>query len=128
MSQISFPIVGGFHRPPALVLMNALAIGTPLFLIAEPDNPYDPNAIAVWLLSANIPTTSHATLEEKLPVFGFDLTGILNEEQWQLGYIPKVQTAELRAAYSLPLDAKLDVTYSVTAKGQHMIRFDAAQS
>ena len=47
MPMNTFPIVGAYYHPPAKALIDALAVDTPLLLIAEPDNAYDPNAIAV---------------------------------------------------------------------------------
>ena len=47
--QVSVPIVGMAFRPPALSVINQLAVGTELTLQRQFDNPYDENAIKVLL-------------------------------------------------------------------------------
>lgn len=48
-----FPIVGMQFRPvegiPAPTIMTLLPPGTPLYLVRQPDNEYDYNAIQVWI-------------------------------------------------------------------------------
>jgi hypothetical protein len=45
-------VAGAVHRPEALA-SEAAAPGTPLTLRPEPDNPHDPNAVAVLLASGD---------------------------------------------------------------------------
>jgi hypothetical protein len=97
MPHSILPIVGGYYRPPAALVLASLPIGAPLFLCAEPDNAVDPNAVAVWILSETIPASAHANLEARLPDFGFTLDSFLAVEQWHLGYIPKDFAARLKA-------------------------------
>ena len=47
-----FPIVGMSHRFPAQAVMNYLPADTPLYLVREPGNQYDVNAIQVWVKNA----------------------------------------------------------------------------
>lgn len=123
MSTNTLPIVGAFYRPPAKLLLDCLSIGTPLFLLAEPDNQYDPNAVAVYLESHNIPVESHAKLEEELPPFGQSLDSVLGQDQWHLGYIPKEFAAQLRASETVVPNTPVDVTFSVSANGAPRVRF-----
>ena len=121
MTTNTLPIVGAFFRPPAKALIEVLAIGTPLFLIAEPDNPYDSNAIAVFLESANIPISAHPILEETLPPFGFSIEQILSQDAWHLGYVPKEMAAKITAQGILGSDP-YPVTFSTSANGGPRVR------
>jgi hypothetical protein len=123
MSPRTFPIVGAFYRPPAQALLAVLPIGTPLTLIAEPDNPYDPNAIAVWLKSKDIPISAHSSLENTLPPFGFDLDQICAQENWHVGYIPKEMAAALRANGIVEPENEVEVSFAVAANGSPRVAF-----
>ena len=121
--RTTFPIVGMYHRPPALALINVIAIGTPLLLIAEPENAYDPNAIAVWLHSRDIPEAAYGRLRDLLPDYGKTLDDILNEADWQLGYIARDFAAQLRASGAVPTDEPVIVTFAVNAQGAPRAKF-----
>ena len=123
MAYATLPIVGAFYRPPAAKLIESLPIGTPLFLMAEPDNQYDANAVAVYLESHNIPEASHSLLEESLPPFGFDLDTVLGQEQWHLGYVPKEFAALLRGRNIIVPNTPMDVTFAVAPDGKPRVRF-----
>jgi hypothetical protein len=123
MPQTLFPIVGSFFRPPAKALISVLPMDTPLILLAEPDNPYDPNAVAVWLNMSTIPEELDPQLEEALAPFGFDLTHIRGEENLHLGYIPKEKAKELRQAEVIPNEGQVSVTFALSASGSPMVRF-----
>jgi hypothetical protein len=125
MAYSTMPIVGAFYRPPAAKLIEALPIGTPLFLLAEPDNQHDPNAIAVWLESHNIPESSHGQLDEVLPNFGSSLEIILAQDQWHLGYIPKELAKLLRQQDIVGDNTPVDVTFAVAPDGKPRVRFTA---
>lgn len=126
MGTNTFPIVGCFYHPPAKALVEAIAVGTPLQLIAEPDNPADVNAVAVWLHSADIPTSAYDRLEETLPPFGYSLKQVLNEEDWHLGYIPRETAAQLRGYGVVGTDEPVEVTFSTSASGAPRVRFAEA--
>jgi hypothetical protein len=123
MPYTTMPIVGAFFRPPAKTLLDALAVGTPLTLKAEPTNNFDPNAIAVWLRSADIPEASHDFLEANLPASGHSIEDIMAQEYWHLGYIPKEMAAELKAHYVVLDGQDLPVTFAVNPKGAARIKF-----
>ena len=124
MSYARLPIVGMFYRPPAKVLVNVIAVGTPLTLLAEPDNPADPNAIAVYVKSSEIPETAHDALAEQLPEYGFSLDDILNQDEWHLGYIPANFAAQLKAAQIVVDDTPVEVKFCTNPKGDPRVEFD----
>lgn len=123
MPYQTMPIVGAYFRPPAQALINVLAVGTPLILAAEPTNDYDPNAVAVWLDSAHISENAHPNLEEILPSLGFSLDGILSEQYWHLGYVPKGLAAQLRSAEIVTETSAPSVTFSLSPTGKPQITF-----
>lgn len=47
MPELSAPLVGMRFRPPALTILQGLGMDQKLILRREPENQYDPNAIAV---------------------------------------------------------------------------------
>jgi hypothetical protein len=123
MPYNTLPIVGMHFRPPAKVLVNALSIGVPLFLLAEPSNAFDEHAIQVFLESKNIPEAAHGFLDEGLPQFGFDLDTVLGQEQWHLGYIPKEFAKLLKESGTVVNDKPMDVTFATNAQGAPRVRF-----
>jgi hypothetical protein len=85
----SFLIVGAFFRPPAKAILASLAGQTPLWLVPEPDNNYDPHAVKVTVRTEDVGDSSIAALGEALPNFGHDLDSFFAEPEWHLGYIPR---------------------------------------
>lgn len=87
-------ISGQFHRPPARQVLAVLASGTPLELVPEPDNPYDPQAIKVMCDLAGgaldgvlaDPSTT-AGFEQELLNCGMTLEMLVSAGPVQLGYI-----------------------------------------
>ena len=119
----TLPIVGAFYRPPAQILLNSLAVDTPLFLCAEPDNPADPNAVAVWIVSSDIPASAHFKLEVELPNCGLTLDQVLETEQWHLGYVPAIIAKELRRQEVIKENEVLPVTFCLDDKSKPRVRF-----
>jgi hypothetical protein len=128
MSYERLPIVGMFFGPqrgsPSQALVNVLAVGTPLSLMAEPDNPADPNAVAVYVKSQDIPEAAYASLEESLPAFGFDVAAILAQEQWHLGYIAKNFALQLRMNDIVVEGEPYAVAFGTNPKGEPRAMFD----
>ncbi len=92
-----FKIVGSRFRPPAPTILACLNHHQLLELRLEPDNPYDPNAVAVWItdFASDYPEEA-MELEFELGEDGKecpDLTAPI-----RLGYIPREQAAELAPA------------------------------
>jgi len=123
MSYETLPIVGAYYRKPAPTLLDCLAVNTPLSLLAEPTNEYDPNAIAVFLASADIPEEALGVLEERLAADGYNIEQILGQTFWHLGYVPKEIAAQMKAAGVVNDEETLAVTFAVDAKGKPRVRF-----
>jgi hypothetical protein len=116
------PIVGAHFRPPAKAILQTLDGGAPLILRREPENPYDPNAIAVWVTSHTLSTFADLdALASNLPFFGHELEQVLNQEEWHLGYIPAKEAIHLA-----PLFPEEDVEgkLAFTATGAPAIAFE----
>lgn len=118
----TYPIVGMFYRPPAQAIISVLPIGLPLTLIAEPDNPADTNAVAVWVNSSDIPEKAHERLSQELTVFGYSLEQVLAQESWQLGYVPKEMARQLREADTVPVDEPIEGSFSLSSRGAPRVR------
>jgi hypothetical protein len=48
---VKFPVVGMQHRFPSAMVLSLIPPGTEFFLVREPENPHDTNAIQVWVES-----------------------------------------------------------------------------
>lgn len=100
-------LVGMQFHPPALAVLSALPAGCPLEVRPEPQNEYDPNALAVWLEIKNIPATAHETLSERLPGYGVTLEEFLQREEIQIGYIAKGEAAGIAGRLKGPSSGHL---------------------
>lgn len=121
--RTTFPIVGMKFRPPAQALINSFAIGVPLTVIAEPENPYDPNAIAIWFYTKDLPEASKEALTETLPNSGWTIERVLDQEVFHLGFIPKEMAADLKASGAVRDNEPQAGTFLVSAQGQARVRF-----
>lgn len=128
MPYSTLPIVGSHFGPqrgsPSKALIAALAVGTPLHLMAEPENPVDINAVAVYVNSTDIPTEAYPMLEEELPNYGFALETIMEGDEWHLGYIPKDFARQLRETETVNVATPYDVTFGLAANGAARVRFE----
>jgi hypothetical protein len=120
----TYPIVGAFYRPPAKAIMDVLPIGTKLTLLAEPDNNFDPNAIAVWLSSEDIPKVCYDRLEETLPDHGVTLESLLMTPDWHLGYIPRDLAATLKANGTVTDNSPVTGSFSLSPNGSPRVRLN----
>lgn len=82
------PIVGTRHHPTAVALMAILPHGAAVCLIPEPENRYDPNAIAIRLPRETLKRVSAQAVQQALAPHGYSTQAILDREWWHLGYIP----------------------------------------
>lgn len=89
MPQMTFPIVGAHFRPPAKGILAALAASTPLILIPEPGNPYDPNAIQVIVDLQQNDDQDWDLIERECSAFGFTIDQLRSQGRWHLGYVPR---------------------------------------
>ena len=87
-------------RPPARAILNALPAGHPLWLKPEPENPYDPNAVAVWFDAETIRHSPEiqTELETTLPPMGGDLESLFEQRYWHVGYMAKEHAAQHQKA------------------------------
>jgi hypothetical protein len=107
-----YPIVGAHFHRPAKAILAVLPIGTLLDVIPEPDNEYDPNAIAIWVKSDQIPREAAGELDNLSKGYGFNAEEILQPgDMWMLGYIPREIAAKLQ-----PFEMKTG-KFSVGANG-----------
>lgn len=120
MAKYLFNIVGAFYRPPAKAILEALPAGAPLILRAEPDNPFDSNAVQVLSRSASWGESAREKLKEALPLFGHDLDETLSQPEWHLGYIPKGDAAALHGMVQCDVTGEL----RFSAAGQPQVGTD----
>jgi hypothetical protein len=85
---LSIPIVDSHFRPPAPQVLTILPIGTPLELVHESDDHYDPNAIAVFTDLSNWPTSKMSLLQGILPP-ELDAEFLCHRGPFHLGYIAR---------------------------------------
>ena len=124
-------LVGAFFRPPAKFLLQVLPSGAPLELRPEPENPYDPQAIAVWGSAAAAPEGGLESIQENLEGCGHGLPedeeelALWKAELRHLGYVAKEQTASVfasAASAAAPWHARL--TFSAEGKPQVKFNFE----
>lgn len=91
-------LVGAFARPPAGAILAGVPRGTLVELRPEPENPYDPGAVAVWISTAGLRADpgAAARVEEELLNFGQTLGDL--EAEVQLGYLAAAGGKPLRKA------------------------------
>lgn len=115
---MSIPIVGAHFRPPAKAILQAIPLEHPLELRAEPENSYDPNAIAVWIATSSLeslPTVTQQTLATLSTGFGHDWDSLLSQPCWHLGYVPRTMTGLVHP--KLGASGRLPVHLSTTSAG-----------
>ena len=94
-------IVGAYHRPPALLILQHLPTGQLLSLEAEPDNPYDRNALKVMLASSDLPQDTD--FSDRLSSYGHDLETLQTAGPIHLGYIERGRTQDFRDCFLVML-------------------------
>ncbi len=92
---ITTNIVGQHFRPPAKALLAIIPAGHPLLLQPEPTNEYDENAVQVVLRTTSLEALMadeawRDNAEMELSGQGHSLETIFEQDEWQLGYLPKV--------------------------------------
>jgi hypothetical protein len=99
MTIATAPLVGMHFRPPAKAILAVLPGHTPLRCVLEPDNPYDANAIAVFIAREALealPLAARADFEREGEGYGFAVfTALLEREAWQLGYVKATDALHL---------------------------------
>lgn len=96
-------VVGQRFRPPAPLIYESLGINTPLILVRQPENQYDPNAVQVFIEKAYI---DEETLQEAQNILTVNNPGVdldlLFPDPVMLGYINR----EAAAVMAGTMDAK----------------------
>jgi hypothetical protein len=83
-----------FH-PPAKALLQVLPKGAALRIVPEPHNPYDSNALAIYVDADQIPESERDTLETLALPFGYSVDDIIAAGEWHLGYIKATHAVEI---------------------------------
>ena len=120
---MSLPIVGAHFRPPAKGILQALPLGHTMNLKAEPENPYDPNAIAVWVSSdslADLPQANRSTMATLCMGYGYDWETLMGEPAWHFGYVPRNFTSLVHPRL---VDGKLDLPLTSSSTGAPALEF-----
>jgi hypothetical protein len=95
MTTLISPLVGFHFYPPAKALLSSMPMGTTLILRPEPENPYDSNAVAVYLDPQDIPEESRRAMSEALEGYGLYWEddpetgdpGLLSEGERKIGHL-----------------------------------------
>lgn len=126
MADYVLKIVGMHFRPPAKALVNMTVGGTTVWLRKEPENQFDPNAIAVWLDSSSIPEDQFEEQAEVLAGFGHDRDSVLAQPQWHLAYIPAKDASWLVRKLSDGADTAAELHFD--HDGKPIVRFSVADT
>jgi hypothetical protein len=95
MTTYTFPIVGAHFRPPAKGILATLRGQTPLRIVPEPSNAVDENALAVFVLVADIESDLDEELDANCQGYGYQASDIREQGAWHLGYIPAKEALPL---------------------------------
>jgi hypothetical protein len=109
--QIVAPLVGSRFYPPAVAILASLGMDEPLILRREPENPYDPNAIEVFLPSG---------WEEKYPELAAEIDA---KGEVKLGHISRDVAAEWAPVFDEQGEAP-PATLAFSASGAPRVALD----
>lgn len=124
---VSAPLMGAHFRPPAKTLLAILPANFPLTIRPEPENPYDSNALAVWLDVEDFSDELWQDLLPMLPGSGFDETDLRAQRHFHIGYAAKeiaatTQKAVIELLRENALDA-LPARLGFSGVGKYQISF-----
>lgn len=93
MPSLRSPIRGAGFRPPANLVLKHVPSGLPLLIEADPQNPYDSNAIKVLVAKSDLAPYAES-FSEALADFGVDKEEFFSDESplW-LAFIAKEETS-----------------------------------
>jgi len=125
----NYEIVGSHFGPtnfgsPSKALIAGISPGQILYLRAHPENQFDPNAIQVLLKSQDIPESNYETLNSELMGFGKDISDILYQPEWHLGYIRKEIAKVLRASGIVDSSSEYEAEFLLNFSGKPMVAFN----
>ena len=84
---LQFILVGQHFNKPSGLLLRCVPNATAVQLEAEPENPYDPLAVAVYLPTAAIDRPSLEALNDDLESQGLTLREVWAQARWKLGHV-----------------------------------------
>ncbi len=85
--ELTTLITGGFARQPGNAVQQCLPSGCSLQIVPQPDNPYDPHALAVTVDPQEIPPGQYQELKDRLEGTGWELQDVLQGEAVQIGWV-----------------------------------------
>lgn len=125
-------LVGAHFRPPAKAVLQALPSECPLRVVPEPENPYDAQAMAVFLQIADLEiavgpgTPRRIALEDALPGAGWTWEALVaNGDAIQLGYLAREGNKDLSKVQGLqaaPAFAEGDAVLKWGANGEALVQ------
>ena len=86
---------------------------------AKCPNPYDPNAVAIWLDAHTLPDESLEELRHTLPGMGSDIDDLMSQRHWHIGYIPKTDAIHLQPRIDAAIEAH---NIETDASGEGFVR------
>ncbi len=82
-------LVGSHFVPPAKLLLEVLPAGAQLVLTSDHENPYDDQAIKVWVSPDEVPEELRGELDLKLPGMGSSWEELRQQPLVNLGHVAK---------------------------------------
>jgi hypothetical protein len=91
MTAFVSTIVGDFYRPLGTAVLKSLSLNFPVYLKREPENKFDSNAIAVYVLTEDILSNEQVKLQliDELERSSCTLQEFTEHNKWHVGYVPK---------------------------------------
>lgn len=143
MTTYELPIVGLYHRPPAIGLLKLLPFNANLWVRSEPSNAYDPNAIAVDLDVDLLNLTVKTALRREIEALFIDWTvrhpdkpalefeSIIGTGLFHMGYLAATEALNIRIAHpdfdrargTLRFGAKILASGKPSASQTALVRF-----
>jgi|SRR5579885_447743 hypothetical protein len=113
-------IVGAFYRPYGELILSHLPLHAELFLVPEPTNPHDTNAIAVWVSSEEILKSQSQSFD------GQNDLDLLNTEFHHIGYLPRTVAETLKPQWPHENGEPQSIAayFTILSTGKYGVIFD----
>ena len=95
--------------------MKILREGQPIFIRHEPSNPFDQNAIGVYLKVSTLSREQLTALESILTNDDPTIKEIILWSEWQLGYIPAALAKALRDKGYVGYHEEIPATFTISS-------------
>lgn len=123
-------LVGMHFNPPAKWVIEHLRSGTKLKLMPEPDNPYDANAVKVFVADGEeVPEGQQAELESKLAGTSFgleDVSTMISAGSLLLGHLAAENGKPLAQAQGSGAIGNLSIARAIDESGLSMEEAEAS--